>query len=225
MTNIANIDSTINKGLSMAQATKNLITATTTASMVLAMSAFVQIASTSTASAQQPPVQKWFKICAKQAESDVCNVIYRIVASNGQVIASINLFTVTGKINRRIFQVTVPTSRLIPAGIAVKIDTNKENRIPYLHCIRELCTAEIKLDDNLVQSLKAGGEMLLTSTNYQNRRNPIKVSLAGFTEAYDGPPMKNADLDKENDALQKQLENRAKKVREALEKTQNKATE
>ena len=45
--------------------------------------------------------QKWFKICAKQADNDVCNVQYRVVASTGQIITSVNLFTVTGKINRR----------------------------------------------------------------------------------------------------------------------------
>jgi invasion protein IalB len=209
----------------MAQAIKNFITATTTVSMVLAISAFAQIAMTSSANAQKPPEQKWFKICAKQAESDVCNVQYRVVASSGQIITSVNLFTVTGKINRRIFQVTVPTFRLIPAGVAVKIDAQKENRIPYMHCFRELCTAEIKMDDNLIKLLKSGGEMVLTSTNYQNKANPIKVSLEGFTAAFDGPSIQRSELDKENAALQKQLEKRAKEAREALEKAQNKATE
>lgn len=219
------IDLTINKGLSMAHAIKNLITATTTASMALTISAVAQVAMTSSANAQQPPSQKWFKICAKQAESDVCNVQYRVVASTGQVITSVNLFTVTGKINRRIFQVTVPTFRLIPAGVAVKIDAQKENRIPYMHCFRELCTAEIKLDDNLIKALKSGGEMVLTSTNYQNKANPIKVSLEGFTAAFDGPSIKRDELEKENQALQKQLEERAQKAREALEKAQEKATQ
>ena len=81
------------------------------------------------------------------------------------------------------------------------------------------------MDDNLIKLLKSGGEMVLTSTNYQNKPNPIKVSLEGFTAAYDGPSVKKSEFDKENEALQKQLEQRAKKAREALEKAQNKATE
>ena len=128
----------------MAQAIKKFITTSATASMVLAISAFAQGALTSSAIAQKPPAQKWFKICAKQAESDVCNVQYRVVASNGQVITSVNLFTVTGKINRRIFQVTVPTFRLIPAGVAIKIDAKKENRIPYMHCFRNCALPKSK---------------------------------------------------------------------------------
>ncbi|MCP4184027.1 MAG: invasion associated locus B family protein [Hyphomicrobiales bacterium] len=179
----------------------------------------------STVNAQKPPTQKWFKICAKQAESDVCNVQYKVVASTGQVITSVNLFTVTGKINRRIFQVTVPTFRLIPAGVAIKIDAKKENRIPYMHCFREICTAEIKMDDNLVKLLKSGSQMVLTSTNFQNKLNPIKVSLEGFTAAFDGPSIKRSELEKDNEALQKQLEKRAKKARDELEKQQNKAIE
>ncbi len=179
----------------------------------------------SPAQAQQAQGQKWFKVCAKQADNDVCNVQYRVVASNGQIVTSVNLFLVSGKINRKIFQVTVPTNRLIPAGVAVKIDAKKENRIPYANCFRDRCTAEVKLDDTLVKILKNGGEMLLTSTNFQNKPNPIKISLGGFTAAFDGPALKKSDVDEQNQALQKQLEEKAKKAREKLEAAQKKATE
>ncbi len=207
----------------MAHAINKIITTSTTASVVLAISALTHMSSATTASAQQVPAQKWFKICAKQADNDVCNVQYRVVAGTGQIITSVNLFTVTGKINRRIFQVTVPTNRLIPAGVAVKIDAKKENRIPYSNCFRDRCTAEVKMDDNLIKLLKSGGEMLLTSINYQNKPSPIKISLNGFTAAFDGPSMKKSDVDDRNQELQKQLEEKARKAREELEKIQNKA--
>ena len=209
----------------MAHAINKIITTTATASVVMAISALVHLPSATTANAQKVPAQKWFKICAKQADNDVCNVQYRVVASTGQIITSVNLFTVTGKINRRIFQVTVPTNRLIPAGVAIKIDAKKENHLPYANCFRDRCIAEVKMDDNLVKLLKSGGEMLLTSINYQNKPTPIKISLKGFTAAFDGPSMKKSDVDARNLALQKQLEEKAKKAREALEKAQNKATE
>lgn len=209
----------------MAQNIKNVISATATGAIALASVGMFQFATVETASAQQAAPQKWFKVCAKQADNDVCNVQYRVVASNGQIITSVNLFTVKGKLNRKIFQVTVPTNRLIPAGVAVKIDDKKENRIPYSNCFRDRCTAEVKMDDNLIKLLKSGGEVVLTSINFQNKPTPIKISLNGFTAAFDGPPLKKSDVDAQNQQLQKQLEEKAKKAREALEAAQKKATE
>ena len=129
------------------------------------------------------------------------------------------------KINRRIFQVTVPTNRLIPAGVAVKIDAKKETRIPYSNCFPDRCTADTKMDDNLIKLLKSGGEMILTSINYQNEPSPIKVSLNGFTAAFDGPSMNKSELEAKNLELRKQLEEKAKNARKALEDAQKKAIE
>jgi len=209
----------------MAQAIKKIITATASAAISLAVLTLFQASTLSVALAQQVPAQKWFKVCAKQADNDVCNVQYQVVASTGQVITSVNLLSIKGKINQKIFQITVPTSRLIPAGVAVKVDKNKEKRIPYKYCVPNRCIADIKMDDTLIKLLKSGGEMVLTSVNVQNKPNPIKISLKGFTAAFDGPSMKKSEVDAQNSQLQKQLEEKAKKARKALEEAQKKATE
>ncbi|MCF6320723.1 MAG: invasion associated locus B family protein [Rhizobiaceae bacterium] len=211
------------KGLLMAQKLKNYNAAGL--SLTLLVGGMFQFASLTTTIAQEATPQTWFKICAKQADNDVCNVQYRVVASNGQIITSVNLFTVKGKINRRIFQVTVPTNRMIPPGVAVKIDKRKENRMPYASCFRDRCMAEVKMDNKLITQLKSGKELLLTSVNFQSKSSPIKIPLKGFTAAYDGPPLKKSDVDEQNQQLQKQLEEKAKKAREALEEAQKKATQ
>jgi len=185
---------------------KNIFSAATTVSLVWAILAFIQIVSTLSTNAQQRTVQKWYKICAKQAESDVCNVQYRMAASNDRVVKSCNLFTVTGRINRDIFQVVIPKSRHIPAGVTIKFDDQREHRIPYTNCFRKYCAAEIKSDENLLSLLELGGEMLITSTDYQRKANSIKVSLAGFAAAFDGPSIKKSELDRESEELRKQLE-------------------
>ena len=217
------LDSTFKKGLFMAQAiTKSIFAA---ASLSAAAAAFLQMSVLSSAVAQDVPRQKWFKACAKEADNDVCNVQYQVVASNGQIITSVNLFTVKGKLNRRLFQVTVPTNRLLPAGVAIKVDKKKENRIPYTTCVRDRCIADVKMDDNLVKLLKSGVELVVMSTNIQNKPNPIKISLKGFTAAYDGPALKKFDVDAQNQELQKQLKAKAEKVRKALQDAQQKATQ
>ena len=61
----------------------------------------------------------WYKACSDQGENRICNVQYQAVASTGQVIASINVAQISGKLEKRVFQITVPTGRMIPPGMRV----------------------------------------------------------------------------------------------------------
>jgi len=167
----------------------------------------------------------WFKACSDQGNNKICNVQYQAVASNGQVVTSVNLAEITGEVKRRVFQITVPTGRLIPPGIELQVDGKKATAVPYSFCTPRICAAEVKLDNNLVGVLKAGGEMMVTSTNFQGKKNPIPVTLKGFTAAYDGPPIKQEKLKERQDELAKQLEEKATEERKKLEDALKAATE
>ena len=136
----------------------------------------------SAASAQSAQSQQgWAKICSKVGETDVCNVKYDVITNTGQLVTGVNLLQSKGKTNRRIFQVAVPSGRYIPEGIKVQIDNGNVNTLPYSLCLPDRCLAEIQLSEGLVNALKAGGELTLTSTNYRAAKNPVKVTLRGFT--------------------------------------------
>ncbi len=163
----------------------------------------------------------WYKVCSKQADNDFCNVQFQAVANTGQVLTSVNLATVSGKINRRIFQITVPTRRLIPAGISITIDENKPVKIPYVFCFEDRCMAEVPLDDNMVKAFKAGGKITVSSTNFQNKPNPIEVTLSGFTAAFDGPALKPDELQSRQEQLQNELKGKAEELRKKLQDEQD----
>lgn len=165
----------------------------------------------------------WFKVCAKQDTNDICNTQFQSVASTGQVITSVNLIEVTGETSRRLFQVTVPSGRLIPAGVKLRIDDKRETTLPYLYCFPERCVSQVDLDDNLIGILKAGGQMTVTSTNVQNRENPIEVTLSGFTAAYDGPPLQQEELANRQRELQDELRRKAEEARKKLQEAQDSA--
>jgi len=78
--------------------------------------------------AQSAPQPNWTKTCSKSGDNEICNVQYTLVTGQGQLITSVNLLTAKGKVNRRIFQVAVPTGRNIPQGVKMKIDngSNKD---------------------------------------------------------------------------------------------------
>lgn len=176
----------------------------------------------SAAQQQQQMPKGWFKACAKQEDVDICNVQNIVSASTGQVVTGISLLEIKGKVNKKVFQVTVPTGRLVPPGIGLQVDGGKAQKLDYVLCFPDRCIAEAPLSDQLVASFKKGSELTLTSVNSQNQGNPVKVSLSGFTGAFDGPPMQQSDIEDRQKKLQefvaKNNEDFAKKLKEEQEK-------
>ncbi|RWX61584.1 invasion associated locus B family protein [Mesorhizobium sp. M4B.F.Ca.ET.089.01.1.1] len=175
------------------------------------------------ASAQQQQIpQGWFKACTKQEDVDICNVQNIVTAGNGQLVTGISLIELKGKVNRKVFQVTVPTGRLVPPGIGLQIDTGKAQKLDYVICFPDRCVAEVPLTDQLVASFKKGQAITLTSVNFQNQPNPIKVALTGFSGAYDGPPLQQSDIEdrqkKLKDFVAKNNQAFSKKLKEEQDK-------
>jgi invasion protein IalB len=175
------------------------------------------------ASAQQQQIpQGWFKACTKQEDVDICNVQNITTAGNGQLITGVSLIELKGKVNRKVFQVTVPTGRLVPPGIGLQIDTGKAVKLDYVICFPDRCVAEVPLTDQLVASFKKGQGITLTSINFQNQANPIKIALQGFSGAYDGPPLQQSDIEDRQKKLQdfvaKNNQDFAKKLKDEQDK-------
>ncbi|ANT51867.1 MULTISPECIES: invasion associated locus B family protein [Mesorhizobium] len=171
---------------------------------------------------QQQIPQGWFKACTKQEDVDICNVQNIVTAGNGQLVTGVSLIELKGKVNRKVFQVTVPTGRLVPPGIGLQIDTGKAQKLDYVICFPDRCVAEVPLTDQLVSSFKKGQAITLTSVNFQNQPNPIKVALTGFSGAYDGPPLQQSDIEDRQKKLQdfvaKNNQDFAKKLKEEQDK-------
>ncbi|MER8393380.1 invasion associated locus B family protein [Mesorhizobium sp. M0045] len=171
---------------------------------------------------QQQIPQGWFKACTKQEDVDICNVQNITTAGNGQLITGVSLIELKGKVNRKVFQVTVPTGRLVPPGIGLQIDAGKAQKLEYVICFPDRCVAEVPLTDQLVASFKKGSNLTLTSVNFQNQPNPIKIALTGFSGAFDGPPLQQSDIEDRQKKLQefvaKNNQDFAKKLKEEQEK-------
>jgi invasion protein IalB len=179
-------------------------------------------ASAQDAAAAPAAPQGWFKVCAKQEDNDICNVQNIVTADSGQLLTAVSLIEVKGKITKKIFQISVPTGRLIPAGIGLQIGQNKPTKVDYAICFPDRCIAEGALTADLIAALKKGKDLTLTSVNFQNKPNPIKISLDSFAAAYDGPGIKQSEIEDQNkkleDAITKKKEDFAKKLKEEQDK-------
>jgi invasion protein IalB len=169
------------------------------------------------------PPQGWFKVCTKQEDNDVCIVQNLLTANSGQLITAVGLITVTGKVNRKLMQVSVPSARIIPAGIGIQIDNGKAQKLDYAVCMPDKCVAEIPLTDAMISSLKKGTDVVFTSVNFQRAPNPIKMSLNGFAAAFDGDPIEQSKLEERQKLLQEEMQKKAEDRRKQLEDAQKAA--
>lgn len=177
--------------------------------------------------AQQKPSlpEGWFKACTKQEDVDICNVQNIVVASSGQFITGVSLIEVKGKMNQRLFQVTVPSGRSIRPGVGVKVDDGNTQKVDYAVCMPDRCIAQAPLTDELINSFKRGKSLTLTSVNFQQQPNPIKVSLQGFTDAYDGEPLRQSDIEERQKQLQEYVSKNNEAFTKKLEEAQQKVKE
>lgn len=194
---------------------------------ILAAAAFGLVAGASVPAAaqqqqQQQLPQGWFKACSKQEDVDICNVQNIMVADTGQLLTAVSMIEVKGKVNRKIFQITVPSGRMVPPGIGMQIDGGQTQKIDYMICLPDRCIAEAPLSDQLVAAFKRGQQVTLTSVNFQNQPNPINVTLSGFTGAFDGAPLQQSDIEDRQRKIQefvsKNTDDFAKKLKEEQER-------
>ncbi len=171
----------------------------------------------------EAPPEGWFKVCTKQEDNDICNVQNIKAAATGQLLTAINIIQIKGKVNREIFQIAVPTGRILPPGIGMQIDGGKAAKVPYSICLPDRCIAEVVLSEQLIASLKRGNSMVLTTINFQNQQNPIEMSLSGFTAAFDGPALQKSELEDRNQQLQAEIEKKREEFQKKLKAEQEKA--
>ena len=172
---------------------------------------------------ERPRHQEWSKLCATPEDSQSCNVRYNLLTKQGQLITGVNLITIKGTVNRRIFQVAVPSWRAIAPGIQMQIDDGKENTLAYSFCLPDRCIAEIPLSETLLSALKAGGDLKFVSTNFRNEKNPVSITLSGFTKAYDGEPLERSEFEEQQKKLEQELRKKAEETRKKLKEAQDKA--
>lgn len=176
----------------------------------LPVTSFAQDAAPQQGAPGAPPLG-WFKTCTKQDDSDLCVVQNVTLAQNGQLITAVGLITVEGKVNRKILQVSVPTARLVPPGVIMQIDNGKGQKLDYAVCLPDKCTAEVPLTDPMIAALKKGTDVIFTSINFRRAPNPIKISLNGFTGAFDGPAISQSQLAESSVRWKKACRRRLKK--------------
>ncbi len=175
--------------------------------------------------AQNEPPKGWYKTCAKQQDVDICSLQNVIIDQSGVVVAGVSLIEVSGKVNNKVMQIVVPTYRLVPPGVTVQVDNNKARKVDYSMCLPDRCIAEAPLSDDLINAFKRGQGLTLTSVNFQNQPSTEQMTLSGFTDAYDGPPLAQDKVDARQEQLDQFVNNNKDEFNKRYIDAQKKALE
>jgi len=96
-------------------------------------------------------------------------------------------------VNKKGLLVTVPASVIIPAGVRIAFDDEKDEKkfvaLPYQICLPAGCTAEIEATPELIDQMNKAKVMTVYAINIQGFAVPLKLQMGGFTTAMSGKPI------------------------------------
>ncbi|MBJ3774732.1 invasion associated locus B family protein [Acuticoccus sp. 2012] len=192
----------------------------------MAMMAIATAAALPTAPASAQDDNAWVKICNTdpKANKQLCLITQELRTDSGQFLASVAIRETPGEARKSLL-VSVPVGMLIQPGVQLQIDGSKAEQARYSICFPNACYAELAIDAGFVTRLKAGGKLQLTTVNQQAKPVRFDLTLIGFTSAYDGEGINPQELQQKQADLQRQLEDKAQKMRDRLVAEQRKAVE
>ena len=177
-------------------------------------------------SAQEEEDLHWVKFCNTDEETnrELCLITQELRTATGQFIASVALREISDE-ERKTLILAVPPGMLIQPGLTISIDGEQEREAKYGICFPNACYSELVIDEEVVTGFKKGEEITITTFNQQAQKVPFTLTLIGFTNTYDGPPMDPEEIQQKQQQLQQNLEQRADSAREKLIEEQRKASE
>jgi invasion protein IalB len=88
----------------------------------------------------------------------------------------------------KLLSIGLPTRVHPDRAIRITIDSNELANRPISKCNQFGCWADHEAGAELVEQLKRGQTLLLEAANRDDTPHTVTIPLAGFAEAYDGPP-------------------------------------
>ena len=182
----------------------------------------------------------WVKLCEKtplvkkgedgkeaKEEKDICLTHHeRLDGNSGMVLVSAAIREVEGQ-DKKHLMIMVPLGMALPPGLRAAVYTkdqwakiaknekvdDKELKpvdLKYSLCHASGCTAEIEADAAILDQMKAGGGLMVVAMNAAAQPIGFPVPLDGFTDAFGGKPIDNAEYKKARGQLMAQIRDRQK---------------
>ncbi|SLN36043.1 Invasion associated locus B (IalB) protein [Roseovarius albus] len=134
------------------------------------------------------------KCYTSEAEKDPCNMYQLLPDQAGNPVATIDLFRLAeGTQAVAGATIAVPLGTLLTQDLKIGIDGANAKVYKFLYCDANACFSQLGFTQGDVDAFKAGNEAVLQIIPYQAPDRPvnIRISLDGFTAAYNSDAVKN----------------------------------
>jgi invasion protein IalB len=143
-------------------------------------------------------------------EKNICLTHHeRLDGNTGMVIVSAAIREIEGN-DKKQFMIMVPLGMAIPPGMKAAVYSKemwdkaakneavdekllKPVELKFSLCHSAGCTAEVEATKEIVDSMKAGGGLMVLALNAGAQPIGFPIPLDGFPEAYGGKPVNNAE--------------------------------
>jgi len=165
----------------------------------------------------------WTKVCSK--EPNGAKELCRTTRDFGQAADQpptllVAVDQMTGD-DKRIIRFLLPVGLLLRPGFRLILDKVDPIDGKFSICFPTGCFAEAELNTAALNALKKSSLASVIVRNQGNNEVTFNVPMKDFAAAFDGPAVDPKVLEEQNQALQHQLEEKARAQREQIEKQQS----
>jgi invasion protein IalB len=167
----------------------------------------------------------WTKLCSKDPANgkQVCYTTRDFGQQADQPpTLAMAVYEVKGE-EKRMVRFLLPVGLLLQPGFRMSLDKGEPIDGKFAVCFPNGCFAEGQVSGAAMAALKKTTTASISVKNQGGVEVTFNVPMKDFAAAFDGEPVDPKVLEQQNAELQKQLEERAHKQRELLEKGQSSA--
>ena len=170
----------------------------------------------------------WVKLCMRNEQTqnkEICLINHEGLEPNtGMVLIAAAVRKVEGEEAQQLL-IRVPTAYalVIPAGVELKVDEQPPIKLQYAICFPTSCQVQLEVTKELMENMRKGKQMVVAAMNIQQKTMGFPVPLAGFSKAYDGPPVDSVKYEESRRQLMEMFRKRQQELAaKAAEAEQNK---
>lgn len=122
------------------------------------------------------------------ASGEQCALIQNVTAEDRENVGLTVIVLKTADKQARILRVLAPLGVLLPSGLGLRVDNADIGRAGFVRCLPNGCIAEVILEDQLINKLKAGNQATFIIFQTPEEGIGIPISLTGFSAGFAALP-------------------------------------
>jgi len=119
----------------------------------------------------------------------------RLDGNSGTILVAVAVREDDGQ-DKKGLLITVPTSVIIPAGVHIFFDDEKDEKkvigLPFQACLPSGCTAQAEATPDVLAQMGKAKVMTVVGVNIQGQQVPLRIQMNGFATVMAGKPVDTA---------------------------------